>query len=98
MKLEDYPQTHEGAVAFVRDVFRGMGGRVQDNLGTRRLDLVVGCHKGHDWILKVRGKRRLAHICAMRSKRNLACVCKGIDTSSLQDSIVALGLSISGQR
>jgi len=28
MKLEDYPQTHEGAVDFVRDVFRGMGGKV----------------------------------------------------------------------
>ena len=32
MKLEDYPQTHEGAVAFVRDVFRGMGGRARDNI------------------------------------------------------------------
>ena len=32
MKLEDYPQTHEGAVAFVRDVFRGMGGRVRENM------------------------------------------------------------------
>ncbi len=28
MNLEDYPQTHEGAVDFVRDVFCSMGGRV----------------------------------------------------------------------
>ena len=26
--LEDYPQTHEGGVAFVRDVFQSMGGTV----------------------------------------------------------------------
>ena len=32
MNLEDYPQTHEGAVDFVRDIFRSMGGRVRDNI------------------------------------------------------------------
>ena len=26
MQFEDYPQTHEGGVAFVRDVFIGTGG------------------------------------------------------------------------
>ena len=25
-KLEDYPQTDEGGVAFVRDIFKSMGG------------------------------------------------------------------------
>ena len=28
MRLEDYPQTHDGGVAFVRDVFASMGGTV----------------------------------------------------------------------
>ena len=28
IRLEDYPQTHEGGVAFVRDVFKSMGGTV----------------------------------------------------------------------
>ena len=27
-RLEDYPQTHDGSVAFVRDVFQSMGGTV----------------------------------------------------------------------
>ena len=27
-RLEDYPQTHEGGVAFVRDMFKSMGGTV----------------------------------------------------------------------
>ena len=27
-RLEDYPQTHEGGVAFARDVFKSMGGTV----------------------------------------------------------------------
>ena len=31
-RLEDYPQTHEGGVAFVRDVFKSMGGTVEDGL------------------------------------------------------------------
>ena len=28
IRLEDYPQTHEGGVAFVRDMFKPMGGTV----------------------------------------------------------------------
>ena len=28
MELEDYPQTKEGGVDFVMDIFRSMGGRV----------------------------------------------------------------------
>ena len=28
LRLEDYPQTHEGGVDFVRDIFRSMGGTV----------------------------------------------------------------------
>jgi hypothetical protein len=28
IRLEDYPQTHEGGVDFVRDIFKSMGGRV----------------------------------------------------------------------
>ena len=28
MQVEDYPQTHEGGVALVRDVFQSMGGTV----------------------------------------------------------------------
>ena len=30
-KLEDYPQTDEGGVAFVRDMFKSMGGTVKEN-------------------------------------------------------------------
>ena len=30
-RLEDYPQTDEGGVAFVRDMFKSMGGVVQEN-------------------------------------------------------------------
>ena len=130
MKLEDYPQTHDGAVAFVKDVFRGMGGRVRDNITgymEKRLhklenNLAVLRRRAerHDCIRELTGvcpfcesywdmrdeieyeimleKEDLAPIWAMQSKKNLACVCKGIDTSSLQDSIVALGLTINGQR
>ena len=29
-RLEDYPQTDEGGVAFVRDMFKSMGGTVKE--------------------------------------------------------------------
>ena len=32
VQFEDYPQTHEGCAAFVRDVFQSMGGTVSPQL------------------------------------------------------------------
>ena len=130
MKLEDYPQTHEGAVAFVRDVFRGMGGRVRENMAgymenrlhklENDLAALKGRAKRHDCLLQLTGvcpfcesywdlrdeieheiileKEELAKIWALQSKKALACVCSGVGSTSLDDNIVALALTINGQR
>ena len=34
IRLEDYPQTHEGGVDFVRDIFKSMGGVVMPPAST----------------------------------------------------------------
>ena len=149
MKLEDYPQTHDGAAAFVRDVFCSMGGRVLPDQGQmqnnsilkrrrkqlerltdetrlkkleRQLDGLIGFHEAaaHKCILNCRGvcidcqgywdrrdeieyeiileKEELAKIWALQSKKAMVCVCSGVGGTSLDDNIVALALTINGQR
>ena len=43
-------------------------------------------------------KEELAPLWAMQSKKNMTCVCRGARATSLDDSIVALALTINGQR
>ena len=42
-------------------------------------------------------KEELAPFWAMQSKKNMACVCRGVGATSLHASIVALALTINGQ-
>jgi hypothetical protein len=43
-------------------------------------------------------KMELAPFGAMQSKKNMACACRGVRADSLHASIVALALTINGQR
>ncbi len=43
-------------------------------------------------------KEELALFLAMQSKQRMACLCRGIGGTSLDDNIVALSLIINGQR
>ncbi len=43
-------------------------------------------------------KEELAPLWAMKSKQRVACVCRGVGATSIEDSIFALALTINGQR